>query len=72
MGKQNEGYNKVDDNPCSTLAKASLKCLETNHFDKSKCQGAFEEYKACKKHETSQRRERRLEERNRKSLLKGL
>lgn len=26
MGKQSEGYNKVDDNPCAQLAKASFKC----------------------------------------------
>lgn len=25
--------------------------LEVNHFDKEKCQGAFNEYKACKKQE---------------------
>lgn len=26
MGKQADGYNKVEDNPCAELAKASLKC----------------------------------------------
>lgn len=69
MGKQVSGLKKLDDDPCSALAKASLKCLETNLFEKEKCQAAFDEYKACKKKETETRRERRIEERKQKSLL---
>ncbi len=37
----------------NSLTAITVAGLETNHFDKSKCQEAFEEYKACKKFEVT-------------------
>ena len=31
MGKQEAGFKKLDDDPCSALAKASLKCMQLIH-----------------------------------------
>ncbi|CAO1627083.1 unnamed protein product [Jaminaea pallidilutea] len=46
--------------PCAHAAKASMKCLETNQYDRSKCTQAFEDYRECKKAWITQRREDRL------------
>ncbi|KAM3370614.1 hypothetical protein ACQJBY_018135 [Aegilops geniculata] len=57
---------RIADSSCFPQYTASLKCLETNHQDKSKCQQQFDDYKECKKRE----REARLE-RNRSRTLFG-
>lgn len=36
-------------NPCMEESKASMKCLDENNYDKSKCKMYFEAYKECKK-----------------------
>ena len=57
---------RIADSSCFPQYTASLKCLEINHQDKSKCQQQFDDYKECKKRE----REARLE-RNRSRTLFG-
>ncbi|SPT20240.1 unnamed protein product [Triticum aestivum] len=42
---------RIADSSCFPQYTASLKCLETNHQDKSKCQQQFDDYKECKKRE---------------------
>ena len=34
---------------CAELSKQSLQCLSDNDYDKSKCAGQFERYRACLK-----------------------
>ncbi|CAM6052175.1 unnamed protein product [Sphagnum compactum] len=53
---------KLSDSICAPQYAASLKCLDDENYDKSKCQEFFDAYKECRKHE----RELRLEA-NRKS-----
>ncbi|KAL5560635.1 hypothetical protein UlMin_036846 [Ulmus minor] len=56
---------RISDSPCFPQYSASLKCLEENHLDKSKCQEHFDIYKECKKKE----REARLERNKSRSLF---
>ncbi|CAM6127370.1 unnamed protein product [Calypogeia fissa] len=56
------GVQRLSESVCASQYAASLKCLEINDFDKSKCQDYFDAYKGCRKQE----REMRLEA-NRKS-----
>ncbi|CAO1616980.1 unnamed protein product [Parajaminaea phylloscopi] len=42
--------------PCAHAAKASMKCLEDNQYDRTKCTKAFEDYRECKKSWVLQRR----------------
>lgn len=37
-----------DKNPCHAESALSMKCLADNMYDNSKCEHAFENYKACK------------------------
>ncbi|KAK9807248.1 hypothetical protein WJX73_002432 [Symbiochloris irregularis] len=62
MGHQN--FNRTDkvlESPCSDFYKASLRCLDTNGYDRSQCQKEFEDYKACKERESATRAQRRAE-----------
>merc|ERR1712086_650208 len=36
-----------ESNPCAGAYKVSLKCLDRNDYDRSKCQDYFEVYKEC-------------------------
>ncbi|KAL3868622.1 hypothetical protein ACJMK2_041415 [Sinanodonta woodiana] len=36
-------------NPCLREHNMSLKCLNDNYFDKTKCEAYFENYRRCKK-----------------------
>uniref|UniRef100_A0A803LIH4 CHCH domain-containing protein n=1 Tax=Chenopodium quinoa TaxID=63459 RepID=A0A803LIH4_CHEQI len=42
---------KISDSSCFPQYTASLKCLEQNNSEKSKCQEFFDDYKECKKKE---------------------
>ncbi|KAI6117434.1 cysteine alpha-hairpin motif superfamily [Pisolithus croceorrhizus] len=41
-------YSKHTD-PCEDAAKASLKCMDRNQYDKDKCQDFFQAYRDCKR-----------------------
>ncbi|XP_021755208.1 cytochrome c oxidase-assembly factor COX23, mitochondrial-like [Chenopodium quinoa] len=56
---------KISDSSCFPQYTASLKCLEQNNSEKSKCQEFFDDYKECKKKE----REARLERNRHRSLF---
>jgi cytochrome c oxidase assembly protein subunit 23 len=43
-----KGASKFYD-PCGPASEASMKCLDRNNYDKSKCQAAFTAYKECKR-----------------------
>jgi cytochrome c oxidase assembly protein subunit 23 len=43
-----KGASKYYD-PCGPASQASMKCLDRNNYDKSKCQEAFDAYKECKR-----------------------
>jgi len=43
------GKVSIEKDPCSVEGKASLKCLNDNNYNRSMCQQAFDNYKACKK-----------------------
>src|SRR5271163_2204371 len=43
-----KGASKFYD-PCATATAKSMKCLEQNNYDKSKCLAAFSAYKECKR-----------------------
>ncbi|XP_020579094.1 cytochrome c oxidase-assembly factor COX23, mitochondrial [Phalaenopsis equestris] len=49
---------RLSDSLCYPQYTASLKCLEVNYQDKSKCQLLFDDYKECKKKEREARLER--------------
>ncbi|RUS27174.1 hypothetical protein BC938DRAFT_483627 [Jimgerdemannia flammicorona] len=36
-------------NPCEVEEKASMKCLDKNNYDKTKCEYFFLQYRECKK-----------------------
>ena len=36
-------------NPCWEESKISMRCLENNGYDKTKCGAAFDNYNVCKK-----------------------
>ncbi|XP_071722068.1 LOW QUALITY PROTEIN: cytochrome c oxidase-assembly factor COX23, mitochondrial-like [Rutidosis leptorrhynchoides] len=55
---------RIADSQCFPQYTASLKCLEENIADKSKCQQHFDVYKECKK-----KREARLERNKTRSLF---
>ncbi|EGD83018.1 hypothetical protein PTSG_03654 [Salpingoeca rosetta] len=38
-----------DQHPCKQEKQASFKCLDDNHYDKTKCQEQFDAYNACRK-----------------------
>lgn len=46
-------------NPCTVEAKASMKCLDDNNFNRSVCEEYFEAYRNCKKAWTGRKAERR-------------
>jgi hypothetical protein len=43
-----KGASKYYD-PCGPASKASMRCLDRNNYDRSKCQAAFDAYKECKR-----------------------
>jgi cytochrome c oxidase assembly protein subunit 23 len=43
-----KGASKYYD-PCATASQASMRCLDRNNYDRSKCQEAFDAYKECKR-----------------------
>ncbi|KAI9304194.1 hypothetical protein BJ944DRAFT_182117 [Cunninghamella echinulata] len=43
-------------NPCSDEEKQSMKCLDVNNYDKSKCEYFFLQYRECKKRWQQERR----------------
>jgi hypothetical protein len=45
--------------PCYEASKASLKCLDSHNYDKSKCQLVFEAYRLCKRDWNAARSEKR-------------
>ncbi|GAC74396.1 uncharacterized conserved protein [Moesziomyces antarcticus T-34] len=49
--------------PCAHAAKLSMKCLDDNAYDRSKCADAFNQYRECKKAWINQRRTDRLNNR---------
>ena len=38
----------TDDTPCNKERKLSLMCLDKNGYDNTKCEAAFENFKACR------------------------
>ncbi|CAH3024064.1 unnamed protein product [Porites evermanni] len=42
-------YTDQRTNPCIAESQASMKCLDENNYDKTKCKMYFEAYKECKK-----------------------
>ncbi|XP_051129224.1 cytochrome c oxidase-assembly factor COX23, mitochondrial [Andrographis paniculata] len=57
--------SRLADSECFSAYSDSLKCLESNTTDKSKCQEYFDVYKECRKKE----REARLERNRQRSLF---
>ncbi|KAH7917487.1 hypothetical protein BV22DRAFT_1026264 [Leucogyrophana mollusca] len=53
-----EVYTKHTD-PCEDAAKASMKCMDRNAYDREKCMDFFQAYRDCKKVWLDQRREDR-------------
>jgi cytochrome c oxidase assembly protein subunit 23 len=49
--------------PCKEAAALSLKCLDRNNYDKSKCADYFHSYRNCKEDFFRERRRRKREER---------
>ncbi|KAN0062745.1 Mitochondrial copper homeostasis protein [Thecaphora frezii] len=49
--------------PCAKAAKQSMKCLDDNNYDRTKCGPFFNQYRECKKAWITQRREDRLNNR---------
>ncbi|PWN50708.1 hypothetical protein IE53DRAFT_315251 [Violaceomyces palustris] len=49
--------------PCAKASKLSMKCLEENSYDRTKCAQAFNNYRNCKKLWIEQRRNDRLNNR---------
>ncbi|KAF0531783.1 cytochrome c oxidase-assembly factor cox23, mitochondrial [Gigaspora margarita] len=45
--------------PCPKETSAAMKCLDSNNYDKSKCQDLFLLYRECKKKWLEERRELR-------------
>ncbi|CAG8743011.1 33429_t:CDS:2, partial [Racocetra persica] len=45
--------------PCPNETSAAMKCLDSNNYDKSKCQELFLQYRECKKKWLEERRELR-------------
>lgn len=43
-----KGASKYYD-PCGPASQASMRCLDRNNYDRSKCQEAFDAYKECKR-----------------------
>lgn len=43
------GKISIEKDPCSLESNASMKCLDTNNYDRSMCQQYFDNYIACKK-----------------------
>ncbi|KAJ2809450.1 hypothetical protein H4R20_000070 [Coemansia guatemalensis] len=46
--------------PCAIEAKASMKCLDENNYDKSTCDSYFDAYKECKKLWMEERKKAKL------------
>ncbi|KAI9268860.1 hypothetical protein BDA99DRAFT_502834 [Phascolomyces articulosus] len=46
-------------NPCALEEKQSMKCLDKNNYDKSKCDYFFLQYRECKKKWLEERRQLR-------------
>ncbi|KAH7914843.1 hypothetical protein BJ138DRAFT_999192 [Hygrophoropsis aurantiaca] len=53
-----ETYSKHTD-PCEDAAKASMKCMDRNSYDREKCMDFFQAYRDCKKEWLNQRKEDR-------------
>ncbi|SPO29660.1 related to COX23 - protein with function in mitochondrial copper homeostasis [Ustilago trichophora] len=49
--------------PCAHAAKLSMKCLDDNAYDRTKCADVFNQYRQCKKTWINQRRQDRLNNR---------
>jgi cytochrome c oxidase assembly protein subunit 23 len=45
---RSKGASKYYD-PCGVASENSMKCLDQNNFDKSKCREAFSAYRECKR-----------------------
>ncbi|KAI3424773.1 hypothetical protein D9Q98_008161 [Chlorella vulgaris] len=61
MSHQEEGTTRrISDSSCSNAYAFSLKCLDENAYDKSKCKDAFEAYKKCKKEQFEADRQQRI------------
>ncbi|GJP45576.1 hypothetical protein CLOM_g12581 [Closterium sp. NIES-68] len=56
---------RMSDGMCAGAYADSLKCLDKNSYDKSKCEDKFDAYKECRKVE----REKRLEANSKKSFF---
>ncbi|BGP47805.1 Mitochondrial copper homeostasis protein [Rhodotorula kratochvilovae] len=52
------GHTKFAD-PCSLAREESMKCLDRNAYDRSKCTDFFQAYRDCKSTWLNQRREDR-------------
>ncbi|GAA5903736.1 hypothetical protein JCM8208_006562 [Rhodotorula glutinis] len=52
------GHTKFAD-PCSVAREESMRCLDRNSYDRSKCNEFFQAYRDCKKTWLDQRREDR-------------
>lgn len=46
--------------PCAKASELSMKCLEKNSYDRTKCADEFNNYRECKKAWIQQRRTDRL------------
>ncbi|KAM0746054.1 hypothetical protein T439DRAFT_360633 [Meredithblackwellia eburnea MCA 4105] len=53
--RSREAISKFAD-PCETARKESMKCLDDNSYQKSKCTDFFQAYRDCKKDWLDQRR----------------
>ncbi|CAO1638641.1 unnamed protein product [Sympodiomycopsis kandeliae] len=49
--------------PCAHAAKASMKCMEDNQYDRGKCMRQFQDYRDCKKTWVLKRRNDRFDNR---------
>ncbi|PRW45700.1 alpha-glucosidase isoform A [Chlorella sorokiniana] len=64
MSQQVKGTTqKLADSQCAQAYQNSLRCLDKNQYDKSKCKEEFEAYKQCKREEAEAKRRQPQEER---------
>lgn len=52
-------WSDTKTNPCSEEARASLKCLDDNNYNRRLCEGYFEAYRKCKTAWNARKAERR-------------
>lgn len=61
MSQQVDGTTrKLSDSRCAEAYTNSLKCVEKNSGDKSKCKRVFDEYRRCKKEQFEADRQARI------------